>query len=470
MKTNFGLKAALLLCGASTIAMPQMALAQQAAEEDDTDTIIVTATRDNRSLQDTPMSINVATGEQLEKLRILDVKDIQQLAPGLELSNTTGRNNTATLRGMSFDPDQGTSPSVQVFLNEVPTDAQAAFTAIFDIQQIEILRGPQGVLRGQSAPAGSMLITTRRPNFNEIEGYAQATGTSRGGYNVQGGVSLPFSDKFAIRAAALVDQNRINHVRNLSRGGERSKGNTIAGRLTLGWKPTDGLEAYLTYQHLNADNMVFQQVVGAGNTPYGAFQLLFGTPIQLLPTAFGGRPFTPDTTIRSGPALTASDYRAVSDGPYRVQLNQDIVNLNVKWDVGAATLGFIASHQRDVVDTLRDQDFGNALPGTVRINPVHVPYSVDTQELRLTSNNDEGFGWGVGVYHAKQGGLVTNDSNNNLYLYNVAPNALVNYPCAFFPAGTCAPGANFAPFTAPNTLGLDVRVNVPLDVETRAWR
>lgn len=453
----------------SLLAMPQMAWADEAAsDEEDPNIIIVEATRDGRELKDVPMSINVATGDQLEKLRILDVKDVQQLAPGLELSNFSGRNNTATLRGMSFDPDQGTSPSVQVFVNEVPVDAQAAFTAIYDIQQIEVLRGPQGVLRGQGAPAGSMLITTRRPSFDRAEGYFQATVTDLEGYNVQAGVSVPISDKIAFRIAGLADGNRINHVRNLTRGGERAKGHTVSGRLTLGFKPADGIEAYLTYQHLEADNNQFQQVAGAGNTPisnYTTGPAAFGldtTPSVFIPVAFGGGPFPVNTTIRSGPALTASDYSAVSDGVYRVKLNQDMLNFNLKWDLGAVTLGMIASHQRDVVDTLRDQDLGNALPGLMRNNPVHVPYVVDVQELRLSSNNDEGFGWGVGIYHSKQGGLVTNDSVNDLYLYNVSPSALVNAPCAFgFPG---CPG-NFTPYSVPNTLPLNVFVNVPLDIE-----
>ena len=189
---------AALLCSAALIA-PAAALAQDAAgsEGNDVNEIVVTATREARSLQSVPMTVNVATGEQLQKFNIFDAKDVQQLAPGLELTNTSGRNNTTTLRGVTFDPDQGTSPAVQVYYNEIPTDAQTVYTALYDIQQIEVLRGPQGLLRGLSAPAGSITIATRRPNFDEIEGYAQATATSRAGYNVQAGVSLPFNDTLA---------------------------------------------------------------------------------------------------------------------------------------------------------------------------------------------------------------------------------------------------------------------------------
>ena len=203
MKTNISLRVALLCCAASTAAVPSLGFAQEAPGAAATDgEIIVTATRRNEALKDVAMSVDVAPGEELEKLNIFDAKDISQLAPGLELTNTTGRNNTTTLRGITFDPDQGTAPAVQVYFNEIPADAQTVYTAIYDIQQIEVLRGPQGLLRGLSAPAGAITFATRKPSFTDIEGYAQATVTSRDAYNVQGGVSLPFSDSVALRLAA----------------------------------------------------------------------------------------------------------------------------------------------------------------------------------------------------------------------------------------------------------------------------
>lgn len=111
---------AALTGSASLLALAHPALAQTADEDE----IIVTATRDARNLQDVAMQVNVASGDQLEKLNIFDVKDIQQIAPGLDLNNNDPRKNTTTLRGISFDPDQGTSPAVEVYYNEIPADAQ----------------------------------------------------------------------------------------------------------------------------------------------------------------------------------------------------------------------------------------------------------------------------------------------------------------------------------------------------------
>ena len=417
MRNTLSLRVALLSCCASIASLPAVAVAQQAPATTTSgeSEIVVTATRRNEALKDVAMSVNVATGEQIEKLNIFDAKDIQQLAPGLELTNTSGRNNTTTLRGITFDPDQGSGPAVQVYFNEVPADAQTVYTAIYDIQQIEVLRGPQGLLRGLSAPAGAITFATRKPSFDEIEGYAQATATTRGGYNVQGGISLPFSETVSLRLAAVVDGNRINHVRNVNLGRDRSRSRTESFRATLGLRPSDAFTAYLTYQYLTADNTQYQQVVGAGNTPSFEVFPFIGVP----------GPLTPDTSERSGPALAASDYGAVAEGPFRGQNDTHLINLQASYDFGPATLSFVGAHQSSKLDFSRDLDPGNAVPNYIDASRVFTPYKVNTGELRLTSNNDEGFGWGVGAFYSKQTGTTVVDQLADSFFF---PTSVVNTP------------------------------------------
>lgn len=397
--------------------------------------VIVTATRRAESLQQVPMSVNVATGDALQKLNIFDVKDVQQLSPGLELTNSTGRNNTTTLRGITFDPDQGTSPAVQLYFNEIPTDAQTAYTAVYDIQQIEVLRGPQGLLRGLSAPAGALTITTRRPDFDNIGGYVQASGTTRAGYNVQGGITLPFSSVWSLRVAALVDGNRLNNVRNLSRG-DMSRSRTESARATLGFRPSGDFSAYLTYQYLNADNTQYQQVVGPGNTP----------TYQLFPY-FGGF-LVPNTTLRSGPALGAGNYSAVAEGQFRIQNETHLVNLAMDWNLGPATLSFVGAHQSSLLNTLRDLDPGNAVPEYAQSSTVIVPYKVDTAELRLTTNETEGFGGAVGAFYTKQTGTTLVDQPADVF---------------FFPTSISETQGALG---EPPYLPITTRVVVPTDIDT----
>ena len=457
-------RAALLCAGVSAFAVPALAYAQAGAENSSSD-IIVTATRRAEKLQDVPMSVNVATGEQLEKFKIFDIKDVSQLAPGLELTNTTGRNNTTTLRGVTFDPDQGTGPAVQVYYNEIPADAQTVFTAIYDIQQIEVLRGPQGLLRGLSAPAGSITIATRKPVFDRIEGNLQATGTDRHAYNVQGGVSLPFSDTLAIRVAGVVDGNRLNQVRNVN-SDEYSRSRTESARVTLGWQPSTDFTAYLTYQYLHADNRIFQQVVGNGNTPLGIYGTVFGIPSIFVPPAFGGGPFATDTSVMSGPPLSVSDRGSVQEGIFRNQNETHLVNLQFDYDLGPATLSFVGAHQYSKLKISRDLDVANAIPGYVQPSDVVTPYKVDTAELRLSSNNDEGLGWGVGAFYSKQTGTTTVAQDSSLLLYTVAPTAQVNPPCALVGGAAAGCPGDFAPYTIPNQLPLTALVTVPVYAQT----
>ncbi|GLV28660.1 TonB-dependent receptor [Sphingobium sp. TomTYG75] len=421
----------MLCCAASALALPTVAHAQDQGASPTTPSqtrteglgavtttdIVVTATRVARNLSDVPMSVNVATGEQLEKLQLFDTKDVQQLAPGLELTNTSGRNNTTTLRGLSFDPDSGVTPTVQTYVNEVPADAQTVFTALYDIGQIEILRGPQGLERGLPSPAGAITITTRRPVFDEITGYAQASATDDKGYNFQGGVNLPFSDKFAIRVAGLVDHNQVNQVRNISNG-DRSRATTMSGRITLGFKPSDAFTAYLTYQYLEADTRQYTQVVGTGSTG------LAGT---------------------SGPALGVDDYASVMEGPARFKNRSHQITFNGHWDMGPVSLDGLAAYQYSKLGQARDQDTTNAIPGYVAVQRIETPFKIPTFELRLSTNDDGSLGGGIGAFYTKQTGTTRVDQ----------------------------PADNFFTAFAPASLGLflpiGVNVIIPADVETLSF-
>ncbi len=338
--------------------------------------IVVTANRRAQALQDVPMSINIATGEQLQRLQIFDAKDVQQLAPGLELTNTVGRNNTAVLRGISFDPDQGTSPAVDLYLNEVPVDAQTAFTAIYDIDQIEVLRGPQGALRGRTSPAGAITIRTRRANLNAAEGYAQATATDKHAYNVQTALSLPLlENKLALRVALLADGNRLNQVRNVTQG-NRSRSRTESARASLAWRPIEDLDVNLVYQYLTADNRQYQQVFGPGNGAIG------NAPIDL------------------------EDRYAVSEGISRFQNSSHFVTLDANYNLGPVTVAVVAGHQFSELITSVENDPGNAIQNYGPEGVTTAPYKVDTAEVRLLSNNDGFFNWSLGAYYNKQTGTV----------------------------------------------------------------
>ncbi|ARS26129.1 TonB-dependent receptor [Sphingomonas sp. KC8] len=390
---------AFLAAGVSSfgLAIPATAQSNVVASGETTGDIVVTATRQAQSLQDVPMTINVASGEALQKLNLFDVKDIQLLSPGLDLTNTQGRNNTATLRGISFDPDSGSSPAVDVYFNEISVDAQTAFTAMYDIEQIEVLRGPQGALRGRTAPAGAITLRTRRPDLAEANGYAQLTATDHDAINFQGAVSIPLiADRLALRAAMLIDRNDLNQVHNVNRD-TSSRATTESARLSLAFAPTDTFEAVLAYQYLYAENDQEQQVVGLGNQP---------------------SLFDPEL---SGPSASVKDRIAVTDGRMNFRNRTHIATLDAKWDLGAHSLQLVAGHQNTLLKQVVDRDYGNAVPGYANAQFNRIPYIVNSAELRLASTNRTFWNYSASLYYLKQTGDVTVTQDSNQFFANVTP-------------------------------------------------
>nr|KIS29953.1 hypothetical protein TQ38_25510 [Novosphingobium sp. P6W] len=381
------------------MARAQESGASQAQAASSANEIIVMATRTEQTLQDTPMAVDVVTAEAITKLNVFDAKEIQNLSPGLQLTNNDGRSNVATLRGVTFDPDSGSSPAVEIFLNEVPTDAQTVFTAIYDIGQIEVLRGPQGLFRGRTSPAGSILLGSQKANVDQFTGYAQGTATNRHALNFQGAANLPLiPGVLGMRAALLYDQNRVGNVTNVD--GRRSHSDTMSGRVSFALE-TGPFTANLMYQHLNADTTPFTAVVGNGNQP----SLALGDP-------------TP-----TGPAISLKDRKSVIEGAFRFQNRTDFVTLNGAYDLGGPRLVYNGGYQDSYLRQARDQDVANAVPNYPRPQQLDVGYKTWNNELRLESAAGSRFTWALsGNYRDQKNSVPFNQNNDQFFgLMGVGP-------------------------------------------------
>ena len=345
--------------------------------------IIVTAGKREERLKDVPMAVDVATGEQIEKFNLFDFKDVPALAPGLQIANTSGRVSVATLRGISFNPDIGGPAAVAVYYNEVPVDIQTVTTAIYDIGQVEVLRGPQGTLRGRTAPAGAITVTTRRADLSEPEGYLQATVTNKHARNFQIAASTPLiQDKLAIRIAAVLDRNRANHVYNITRD-EWSNQETESVRATLSFAPTERLRGNIVYQYLESDLLQSRAVQGPGNRPS-----LFS-------------PFV------SGPPISASDRLAVHEGLSFYTNRTHLVTADASYDLGSHLISVLGGFQDTSLHSRTDQDVGNAVQGYDQVLTVPDPTRVYTAEARISSAFEGMFNYTLGVFYnqTKAGGL-----------------------------------------------------------------
>ncbi len=193
-----------------TLAMPAYAQAADDAVNND-DTIVVTARLREERLIDVPVPVSVATKEQLERDQVYNISDLQRITPALEISQTSGGENNggARLRGLGTGVfNASVSPSVAFVVDQVP-QGNLSFPLLFDLAQVEVLRGPQGTLFGQGASAGVINISTVAPTLSGVKvsggiDYADkgSLGSEVGEMTVRGAFNLPLGDRAALRIAS----------------------------------------------------------------------------------------------------------------------------------------------------------------------------------------------------------------------------------------------------------------------------
>lgn len=269
------IRSALFVSGVSVAAFAVPAFAQSppvdAASEltgvAELEEIVVSARRRMESLQDVPQTVNVVTSDQIDKLNIRNLTDIQTLVPGLTLTGGGSFSTTATVRGVAFNVEaSGNNPTVEFYLNDTPIASNFLFQSLFDLGQLELLRGPQGTLRGRASPSGSISLTTRRPDLSEWGGTANATVTDTHAYKYDAAVNIPIvKDVLAVRLAGLSDENEWTRVETIKRGGD-SRHNvdpnreTEALRASARFEPVDWFSLDFMYQTLDQENASYAQV------------------------------------------------------------------------------------------------------------------------------------------------------------------------------------------------------------------
>ncbi|ASE39746.1 TonB-dependent receptor [Brevundimonas vesicularis] len=247
-----------VLAGASVAqdaeATAQAANAQDAATVDD---IVVTARRRAESLQDVPVAVTAVSGEQLEARGALDITELARSTPSLTLNAARGSNSTliSFIRGVGQqDPLWGFDPGVGLYIDDVyVARPQAAVLDIFDVERVEVLRGPQGTLYGRNTIGGAIKYVTSRINADEPEGRLRASYGSYSQRDVIASAQLPFSDEFKV-SAALARYLRDGYGKNLNTGNEHYNKDVTAFRASAEWSPTDSLFFRLAGDLVNDDS------------------------------------------------------------------------------------------------------------------------------------------------------------------------------------------------------------------------
>ena len=190
----------------STPAFAQDAAQQSAAASNTIGDIIVTARRREERLQDVPVSVSAQTGEQLAAQGVTTALNLGKIAPSLVVTPSPRGSNTPyfVIRGQRLiDTSIVLDPVTVVYMNELPMmRPQGLNGALFDIQSVQVLRGPQGTLFGRNTTGGAVLVTSN-PTVDQIEGKVAITA---GDYNLrtfEGVFNFPIGERAALRISAI---------------------------------------------------------------------------------------------------------------------------------------------------------------------------------------------------------------------------------------------------------------------------
>ena len=210
--------------------------AKPAAEEANASDIIVTARRTNEKLQDVPVAVTAFGSESLAERRITSQTDLQIATPGLTVRQTGSSDQlNYAIRGQSIDSFSFSSPAVVAYFNEVQAGGGAA-TAFFDLESIQVLKGPQGTLFGRNATGGAVLYGTAKPT-TDTGGYVKA---GYGNYNnreIEGAINLGAAEGYAIRLSGKI-QKRDGFQHNLLDNTYANSIDSKVGRLSILIAPT----------------------------------------------------------------------------------------------------------------------------------------------------------------------------------------------------------------------------------------
>ena len=246
---------------AAGAALPQAANAQGAASVL-RDEIFVTATKkaDAENVQDVPLAVTAYGDKTLDALKVRDLESLATSMPNVALDDvrTTAGTANFSIRGLGVNSSiPSIDPTVGVFNDGVYLGVNAGVVFdVFDLESIEVLRGPQGILFGRNVTGGAVLMNSKRPSFDgfevsfksAVESGFRGTGNN---YYLMGAVNMPISDTFAMRVSAYYNDDRgWFENRHPVNGRENfGKSDTFMIRPSFYWAPVDGFDMLVRYEH-----------------------------------------------------------------------------------------------------------------------------------------------------------------------------------------------------------------------------
>lgn len=350
------------------------------------DEIIVTAQKREQSLKDVPLSVAVLGGEQLGDRNITEISQLQTMTPNFSFQGSNNpRGAGISIRGIGTNNfSSAIEGSVGIVIDGVPIGRQGAgLTDFFDVQRVEILRGPQGTLFGKNASAGVLNIVTNDPSHS-WGGRVQASYGEENEFVVRGAVTGGLTENLAFRASAYLTK-RDGYIDNVFDGSKLNERDEWGARAKLLWEPADNIRVLVAGDYSSRDAACCMWTIRS-----------FGTNanVKALVTAAG---------IVPGP----KNRQVTLDGQTFVR--QETYGGSVQVDIEAAngiTLTSISAMRW--WDTTDNNDSDQRPTAVLSVNAGTSNQRQFTQELRLASPSGQAFEWVGGLFLFNQSFDLTN--------------------------------------------------------------
>ena len=401
-------KAGMTATAFAALAVPHTALAQAQPAQPQMrvmDEVVITARRRAESAQTVPISVNALSGSALETFKIDNMDDLQSFDPSFTVSAASGRPNAPvySLRGVRpTEAIYGQDPTVAIYLADVVlSPAKGSNLGMYDLESVQVLKGPQGTLFGRNTTGGAILMTPRRPD-HAFGGDLMVGFGNYGRQEAQFGVDLPVADNFAMRLSGKfedVDGYQRNVAPGPYYGDRRGGGETRSVRLSAVWDITDRVENYtiLTWDEIDLNGRT--GVLQAVNPDSAAGQVYSGV---IAPSLVDALERAQGRDLHE----VESDMRERSDVEVWGVINTTTVDLS-----DTLTFKGIAAY-RDLKSTeIVDLD-ATAIPDLLTSDPQDTTLEHASVELQLLGSAfDDRLDWVTGLYWYYEDGIEDSPGN-----------------------------------------------------------
>ncbi|MFM7028197.1 MAG: TonB-dependent receptor [Chakrabartia sp.] len=375
---------------------PEVPAAEAAQEQDFNrgDVIIVTARRRQETAQRVPLAISVIKADSIESTGNFNVAKLPQLAPTLQVYTSNPRNTSVNIRGLGVPfglTSDGFEQGVGIYVDDVYNSRVASATFDFlDVQQVEVLRGPQGTLYGKNTTAGAINITTNQPTF-DYEARAELTLGNLNYRQAKAAISGPITDKLAARFA-LSSTDRRGTLYNVTSKRWINEQDNIGLRGQLLFKPNDDLSLTLAGDYSQQDPYGFGTAFYQTGLTQRALNRQYDRLVAAINAANPGRNY-------AVPSRNIYDRLTDIDAPLQAGNKIGGVSLKVKWALGSGALTSITAWRFWDWQPQNDRDF----TGLSIVSKSQNPSQQDqySQEFRYNYEGDK-VDFVVGLFGFKQ--------------------------------------------------------------------